>query len=75
MKKNSLYTFEDDATNEDSVSDKDCSEDKREVNLFMAQGELDDKHVARDEEEEVEDKVDLEGELVSALEELRKVRK
>ncbi|XP_059077935.1 uncharacterized protein LOC131876528 [Cryptomeria japonica] len=74
-KNNSLYTFEDDAMDEESVIDGDCSEDEREVNIFMEQGELDDEQTTSDKEEEAKAKVDLEGELVSALEELRKVRK
>ncbi|XP_059068685.1 uncharacterized protein LOC131859146 [Cryptomeria japonica] len=69
--KSSLYTFEDDASDEESFSDDWCSE----VNFFMAQGELFDEHIVDDEEEEIEAEVDLEGELVSALEELRKVRR
>ncbi|XP_059076438.1 uncharacterized protein LOC131875781 [Cryptomeria japonica] len=74
-KKYSLYAFEDDAFDEESVSEDCCSEDEREVNLFMEQGELDDEKDGSDEEEEIEAEVDLEGEIVSALEELRKVRK
>lgn len=50
-RKNSLYIFEDDVTNEDSVSNECCSEDEREVNLFMAQGELDKEHMTSDDEE------------------------
>ncbi|XP_059068739.1 uncharacterized protein LOC131859189 [Cryptomeria japonica] len=73
--KNNLYTFENDASDEKSVSEDFCSEGEREINLFMAQGELFDEHIVDDEEEEIEAKVYLEIELISALEELRKVRR
>lgn len=65
----------DDAIDKESISDEYCSEDEKEVNLFMAQGELHDEHVANDEEEEVEAEVYFAGELVSALEKVWKVRK
>lgn len=74
-KKNNLYTFEDDATYEDNVFEEDCSEEERELNFFMAQDKLHDEHIADEEEVEFEAEVDFEGEIVSALEELRKVRK
>lgn len=62
-------------SDEESVFEDCCSEGEREVNLFMTQGELSKEHIIDDEEEEIKVEVDLEGELVSALEELRKVRK
>lgn len=67
---NHLYIFEDDVLDEESVSDECYSGDEKEINLFIAQGELCDEHVVEDEEEEVEAEVHLEGQLVSALEEL-----
>ncbi|XP_059067484.1 uncharacterized protein LOC131858302 [Cryptomeria japonica] len=74
-RESNLCTIENDATNEESVSNERCSEDEREVNLLMVREELDKEHMTSDDEEEVEAEVDLEGELVSVLEELRKVRK
>ncbi|XP_059067491.1 uncharacterized protein LOC131858308 [Cryptomeria japonica] len=74
-RQSNLYKFEDDASDEESVSEDCCSEGEREVNIFMVQGELSDEHIIDDEEEEIKAEVDLEGELVSALEELGKVRK
>ncbi|XP_059066136.1 uncharacterized protein LOC131857502 [Cryptomeria japonica] len=73
-RRSNLYDIEDDAIDEESESDECCSKDEREVNIFMVQGEFHDEHVVDDEEEEVEAEVDLEGELMSALE-LRKVRR
>lgn len=70
-RKSSLYTFQDNVSDEESVSEGCSSDGEREFNLFMAQEGL----FFDDEEEEIEVVVDLEGELVSALEELRKVRK
>lgn len=48
-KKNSLYTFENDAIDEECISDEDYNEGEREVNLFMVQGELDDEQETSDE--------------------------
>ncbi|XP_057870535.2 putative U-box domain-containing protein 58 [Cryptomeria japonica] len=48
-------------------------EEEREINLFMQQEVVNDVQVGSDEEEEFEVIVDLEGELISALEELIKL--
>lgn len=66
QKKRSLFTHENDTTDEESTSDDYYNEDEVNANLFMAQevptleeGE---------EEEEKEGEIDLEAELISALE-------
>ncbi|XP_057819106.1 uncharacterized protein LOC131032184 [Cryptomeria japonica] len=84
-RKNNLYTLKSDATDEESVSDENYSEDEKEVNLFMGQEELDEGHTSRiycrtqtrnqsslnsNEKDEVEAEVDLEGELICALKEI-----
>lgn len=73
-RKRSLYTFEDDISTEESVFEDCCSEGETKVNIFMAQGDLFVEPIVDDEEEEIEVEIDLEGELVSALKELIKVR-
>ncbi|GLJ32924.1 hypothetical protein SUGI_0663190 [Cryptomeria japonica] len=71
-KQKNLYTIEDGTTNEENASEDDYHENDRKVNLFMAL----DKLVGEDEEEEdIEVEVDLEGDLISTIEELSKTRR
>lgn len=65
QKQRSLYTHENDTTDEESVSDDSCIEDEVNATLFMAQ------EIPVLEEGEV----DLEAELINALEELKKTRR
>lgn len=82
QKKKVLYSIHSDFSNDESESVEEYSEDEKQTSVFMAQEILNKKH-SGDQSENIDDNVeedadvmvDLEGELVCALEELKKVRK
>ncbi|XP_057841129.1 uncharacterized protein LOC131050850 [Cryptomeria japonica] len=88
QKKKILYTIDSDVSDDESESAEDCSEDEKQTNLFMSQEIQNEDKISRcdsgvqsnnlfdsDNEDEVDVEVDLEGELVCALEGIDKVRK
>ncbi|XP_059073530.1 uncharacterized protein LOC131874259 [Cryptomeria japonica] len=82
QKKKVLYSIDSDVSDDESESDEKYSEDEKKTSVFMVQEILNEKHsgdqsenIDDSEEEDADVVVDLEEELVCALEELEKVRK
>lgn len=82
QKKMVLYSIDSDVSNDESELVEEYSEDEKQTSVFMAQEILNAKHcggqsenIDDSEEEDLDVVVDLEGELVCALEELDNVRK
>lgn len=75
QKKKVIYSIDRDVSDDENESVEEYNEDEKQTNVFMAQEILSEKHsggqsenLDNSDEEDVDDVVDLEGELVCPLE-------